>query len=160
MKKKSQIEQVFIYLVSTLIIILVLFFGYGAIKNVTKKQKELSFVQFQKLLTDMVSYTSSDYGTVRIEDFVVPAGYTEVCLVDMSLIMTADTLLINSSKYPIIYDSVSGSIRANVFVIPGGNPFFIEKMAVNDKFLCAPVVNSKIRLRFEGKGDSTVVRMP
>lgn len=165
MKKKSQIGEVFIYLISTLIIILVLYYGYNAIKGISEKNKELSFVKFQNALRDMVSYTSSDYGTVRIEEFYLPGGYTEVCFADKDF-MSDDLSKISEQDYPLVYDSISQSvsegrtISTNVFVLPGGSPFLIEKMKVDNKFFCTKVLQGKIKLRIEGKGDSALVMQP
>ncbi len=156
MNKKSQIGQVFIYLISTLVIILVLYFGYNAISGITKKQQELSFVKFQTSLKDMVSYTSSDYGTVRVEDFYVPSTFTEVCFVDPHLITTRDSSPILQS-YPVIIDSVESGVLADVFALQAGAPFYIEKINVTGDFLCVPVTNGKIRIRIEGKGDSAQI---
>ena len=156
MNKKSQIGQVFIYLISTLVIVLVLYFGYSAISSIGKKQQELSFIKFQTSLKDMVSYTSSDYGTVRVEDFYVPSSFTEVCFVDPDIITTRDSSAINLS-YPIIKDSVESGVLADVFTLPGGAPFYIEKINVTRDFLCFPVMNGKVRIRIEGKGDSAQI---
>ena len=167
MRKKSQIGQVFIYLISTLIIIHVHYYGYNAIKGISQKQKELTFVKFQNALRDMVSYTSSDYGTVRIEEFYLPSGYKEVCFVDVDFNQdNLDEGLISEQDYPLIYDSVyesineSRKISTNVFVLPDGSPFFIEKMHVYNGFNCTKVSQGKIKLRIEGKGDSALVMQP
>jgi len=161
MRKKSQIGQVFIYLISTLIIMLVLYFGYNAIKNIGKKQQEISFVTFKNRLTDMITYTSSDYGTVRVENFDVPAGFTEVCIVDPSLIVTKDSSKI-SDNYPIIKDSVADGAMANVFLLPAGSPFYIEKVFIetDSKYICFPVVQGKVKIRIEGMGDRAKLSSP
>jgi hypothetical protein len=153
MKKKSQIGQVFIYLVSTLIIILVLYYGYNAIKSIGKKQQELSYVKFQRALTDMVAYTSSDYGTVRVEDFSIPGGFNKVCFVDRDMVKLRNTSAISEDNYPLIYDSVQEGTQANVFVLPGGSPFYIDKMKVAGGFSCSDISQGKIRVRIEGRGD-------
>ena len=159
MKSKGQIGQIFIYVISALIIILVLYYGYGAIQNIGQKQQELSYVKFQTSMSDMISYTSSDYGTVRMEDFLVPEGYSEVCFVDPYLITTRDASTIPEAEYPLIYDSVEDGVRANIFVIPGGQPFYNEKIFIEDssKFKCFAVVQGKISLRIEGLGDKAKI---
>jgi len=155
MRKKSQIGEIFIYLISTLIIILVLYYGYKAIQNIGKKQQELSFVKFQTGLTDMISYTSSDYGTVRVESFDIPAGFKEVCIVDPYLVKTGNATTISEVDYPLMHDSVADSVQANIFVLPGGNPFYVERVFVENasRFICYPVLRGKITVRIEGLGD-------
>lgn len=157
--KKGQIGQIFIYLISTLIIILVLYYGYGAIKDIGSKQKEISYVKFQNALSEMIAHTSSDYGTVRIEDFMVPAGYTQVCLIDPSLIVTGDVSSIPANQYPIIVDSVKDNVQANIFVLPGGSPFYAPKMFIDTpaKFFCINATQGRIKLRIEGLGDKAKV---
>ena len=159
MSRKSQIGQVFIYLISTLIIILVLYYGYNAIKNIGKKQQELTYVKFQNSLTDLITYTSSDYGTVRIENFDVPAGFNEVCFVDPSVIAAKNKDAIPPG-YPLIEDSVADGVRMNVFVLPGGSPFYIEKLYVEQQFLCYTAVQGKIKIRVEGLGDRAKIASP
>ncbi len=157
MRNKAQIGQIFIYLIATLIIILVLYYGYGAIRNIGEKQQELSYVKFQTGLSDMIDYTSSDYGTVRIEEFLVPSGYDELCLVDPDLIITGDASSIPENEYPLIYDSVQDRVQANVFVLPGGAPFYIENLQLDEGFACADVTRGTITLRIEGLGDEAKV---
>ena len=158
MKQKAQIGQIFIYVISALVIILVLYYGYGAIANIGEKQQELNYVNFQTSLQDMVDYTSSDYKTVRIESFILPSGYTNVCFVDPDIVRAGDVDSVpDIQNYPLIYDSVADRTQANVFVMPEGAPFYIEKMQIDGGFMCVPVVQGKITLRIEGLGDKARV---
>lgn len=161
MKKKSQIGEIFIYLISTLIIILVLYYGYTAIQNIGKKQEQLSLVKFQKTLGDTIVYTSSDYGTVRIETFSVPVKFREVCFVDRNLIITGNATPIDNIAYPLIANSVADKVNNNVFPLPEGNPFFIDKLWVPDSgFKCFEVAQGNIKVRIEGFGDKAKISSP
>lgn len=158
--KKSQVNQVFIYLISTLIVILVLYYGYTAVKRINEKEKELSFVQFKNAMTDTVGSVASDFGTVRIVPFVVPSGISEVCFVDKRLIQAklqdAEDIILRN-KYPIIHDSVADGVFNNVFLLPDGAPFFIEDfqmdLADTGGFSCVKVVQGRISVRLEGFGN-------
>ncbi|MBW3022548.1 hypothetical protein KY308_00400 [Candidatus Woesearchaeota archaeon] len=168
--KKSQIGQIFIYLISTLIIVLVLYYGYTAIKNIGKKQEQLELVKFQKAIGDTITYTSSDYGTVRIETFTVPVIFREVCFVDyeslIKLNVTEDPAgnpIISQAQYPLIYNSVKDRVRQNVFPLPDGTPFFVEKMWVDPDekgFVCFDVSQGSIKVRIEGFGDKAKISRP
>ena len=159
--KKSQIGQIFVYLISTLIVILVLYYGYTAIQSIGQKQEQLNLVKFQKSLGDTIVYTSSDFGTVRIENFPVPVKFTEVCFVDRSKIITGDTTGISPAQYPLVYNSVADKVNNNVFPLPDGAPFYIDKTWVPDSgFKCFEVAQGKIKVRIEGFGDRAEIREP
>ncbi|MEM4336446.1 MAG: hypothetical protein QXG86_00380 [Candidatus Woesearchaeota archaeon] len=162
MKKKSQIGQIFIYIISTIIVVLILYYGYAAVKNIGKKQEQLALVKFQRNIGDTIVYTSSDYGTVRVESFSVPVKFTEVCFVDPSLIARGDASPIDSLKYPIIANSVADKVNNNVFPLPDGVPFYIDKLWVSDNggFLCFPVKQGTIAVRIEGFGDKAKISLP
>ena len=156
--KKSQVGQIFVYLISTLVVILVLYYGYIAIKGIGKKQEQLSLVKFQRALEDTIVYTSSDYGTVRIETFNVPVQFTEVCFVDKNKITTANTTGISPETYPLIYNSVADRASSNVFPLPDGAPFYIDKLWVPDEgFKCFNVTAGNINVRIEGFGDKSKI---
>ena len=151
--KKSQIGQVFVYLISTFVVILVLYFGYMAIKGIGKNQQQLSLVKFQKSLEDTIVYTSSDYGTVRIETFNVPVQFQKICFVDKSLIASGNTTLIDQAQYPLVYNSVADQVNSNVFPLPDGAPFYIDKLWVPEGFKCFDAAQGNIKIRIEGFGD-------
>jgi len=157
--KKAQIGEVFIYLISTLIIILVLYYGYNAIKDIGKKQQALTVVKFQNDLSDLITSTASDYGTVRMEDIYTPGGVTGVCFVDPNVIAAKNTAVIPEYQ-TLIRDSVADGVKSNVFLLPEGNPFYIEKASVNGDFLCFPVVQGKFRIRVEGMGNRAEISIP
>jgi len=161
-RKKSQVGQIFIYLISTLVVILVLYYGYAAIKGIGKKQEQLSLVKFQKAIEDTVVYTSSDYGTVRIETFTVPVQFSDVCFVDKNVIVTGNASQINEQQYTLIYNSVKDRVNKNVFPIPGGDPFYVDKVWVDEGggFTCFNVAQGNIKVRIEGFGDRAKVSHP
>jgi len=160
--KKSQIGEVFVYLISTLIIILVLYYGYTAVASISQKQEQLSLVKFQKIIGDTIVYTSSDYGTVRIENFNVPSKIKQVCFVDKNLIAMGNATPINESQYPIIFNSVKDSVNINVFPVPEGTPFYVDKMWVeeNSGFKCFDVIQGNIKVKIEGFGDRAKISSP
>jgi len=158
--KRAQATQIFIYLISVLIVGLILYYGYVSVKGFGKKQEELSFVNFKNSLENAIKTISADYGTMRIVEFELPIKYTKVCLVttdwlrrDVSIQNINIEKLSNNERF-IIQDSISGGSKNNVFLFPDGNAFEIEtKIEVEGFIKCFESSRGKISIRIEGLGD-------
>lgn len=163
--KKSQINQVFIYLISALIIIFVLYYGYTAIIGFSSKQQQIAYATFKAELEKAISGVATDFGTVRIQDIDAPPNYNQVCFVDPSLIGNpgSDAAALQSTS-PIMYDSVSSGARNDVFLLPSGSPFYEDNVQVsgpnNQKFFCTDIKYGKVKLRFEGLGNAAKISIP
>src|SRR3989338_4136478 len=80
--KKSQIQgQVFVYIMAIVILGGLLVYGYYAISQLRNKADEISFIDFKKNIETTVK-SSSTYGNVKIQDFSIPSGINEVCLIN------------------------------------------------------------------------------
>lgn len=160
--KTAQISQIFIYVISILIVGLILYYGYTHVKGFGKKEEELSFITFKNSLDEAIHRISSDYGTMQIKEFEVPAKYTKVCLVTSDWIERyagsqdieiPGSELSEGEKF-IITDSISGGSKNNVFLFPDGTAFSIEtRMEVEDFVKCFESSRNKITIRIEGLGN-------
>lgn len=178
--KKGQISgQIFIYIISIIVSSTILLYGYFAIAKIRENSCKIDLLKFQSELNGKVR-DSRNYGNSRIYDFYLSCGYEEICFVDLKKIEYAKSTDLcspgNGDYRPIVCDAWQSN-ASNVFLKPmSSNPIFIEKITVdgNDDgkedgsaefpfckkclYLCQQIKNGKLRLRFEGKGDRTLIR--
>lgn len=156
--KKAVAYQVFVYVLSILIVGLVLYYGYGAVKGFGEKEKELQFIKFTTDFENTINSIAPDYGTVRVKSITVPSIFLEVCIVDPDFIGDPPEVLEqNKNDYPLIYDSVESGVERNIFPIPDGEQFYVKKIELPSGFECFPVTQGQIRVRLEGLGDRTKI---
>lgn len=165
MSKRSQISaQVFIYVIAIILFSLVLFYGYNAIRGFKEKSEQISYIKFKTDLTSTVKRISSDYGTLKREEFFIGGDYSKVCFVqsykrneDYSTIL--DSIFVSSDYNPFIYDSFENNVTDNVFLLATGAPesFDAGKIKAADGYLCLNVINGKAKIEFLGQGDHTLI---
>jgi len=166
MKKSQMIGQVFIYVVTIVIVGLILLFGYNAIVTVKGKSDEIILSKFKSDVANAVEITSSDFGTVKIKSFELPARYALACFVkNYDGFPDPDTnpsTLFNN--YPIMKDSVKDKVDKNLFLIEDSveASFFVGDIDVDDTYgvLCFSAVNNRIRVKIEGKGNHALLAEP
>ena len=170
------IGQIFIYILSLVLITFVLIFGYNAITSFRQGSEKVLSVRFQSDLSNMVEIISPDYGSVKIKSFELPSGFNQVCFVKNynSTATTKDQAFPNlpptnltyldlpTAAYTIIKGSVDSKIKKNTFLIKDntvGEDIFIGNIDVdaNDEILCLTAVSRNIKLKFEGKGDHALL---
>jgi hypothetical protein len=149
---KGQIQQVFIYILTIIVVGLILLVGYKAIINIMEKSCDVETTKFASSLEESIGrYTDS--GSFHTVDLKAPCETLEVCFVD------PDTTSINSG-YAIIDDSVNAGIKQNIFLIKPGliEPFgYFPSIDVQSNILCVENTNGFIRMSFEGLGQKTRV---
>ena len=154
--KGQMIGQVFIYIITLVLVSFLLFYGYRAISTFKEKADQVSYIQFKNDLQNTIETLSLDFGSVKVKQFTVPENINTVCFVRNFPAMPSS---LSGTKYPIIEDSVNSGLAKNVFLI--GNKveesFFAGKISSADDLLCAPAIAGKIELRMEGMGDHTSI---
>lgn len=180
--KKSQISsQIFIYIMAIIVVGGIIGYGYYAINSLKNRAEQLAFIEFKNRLESMVR-SSSNYGNVKIQDFLLPGQANKVCFIDTNYDPKSPVLLsicdpISADFNPIICNSWYSKSDSNVFLEPYLNSISIQKMSVdgnrnkkddrqeqcNDKtchFICLRSFAGKIKIRLEGKGTHTLVGEP
>ena len=155
------IGQVFVYIVTIVVVGLILLFGYNAIMTVKGKSDEIILTKFKSDVANMVEITASDFGTVKIKSFELPARYTKACFVkNKGGFPDASSTLFN--KYPIMKDSVQDKVNKNLFLVEDSvrTSFFVGDIDVTDGVLCFSATNNKIKVKFEGKGNHALLAEP
>lgn len=162
MKKSQMIGQVFVYIVTIVVVGLILLFGYNAIMTVKGKSDEIILTKFKSDVANMVEITASDFGSVKIKSFELPARYTKACFVKNYGGFPVDLTSAWFTKYPIMRDSVEDKVKKNLFLVEAsvGASFFVGDIDVTDGVFCFSATNNKIRVRFEGKGNHALLAEP
>ncbi|MDP3640130.1 MAG: hypothetical protein Q8R53_02925 [Nanoarchaeota archaeon] len=75
--------MVFVYILVGITFALVLIFGYQAISGFLQSSEEVAFVQFKTDLENSIKRLSTEYGSVRFEEYTTPLGYERICFVDL-----------------------------------------------------------------------------
>jgi hypothetical protein len=145
----------FIYVVTIIIISFILVYGYNAIFAFKQKSDQVSYIQFKNRLQNSIEVLSVDYGSVQIKEFILPGNINAVCFIRNF----PSVPVLSSTEYPLIEDSVNSGIDKNVFLIGKTveESFFVGKISAGEDMLCVPVVQDRINLRMEGKGDHTFI---
>jgi len=154
MMKRGQIMgQIFIMVVAALVFILVIMYGYRAIKSFIARSDETSLIDFKTELESSIDIIKTDFGSRQQAKFVLPKKYTEVCILS-----TAEGL--NPSSPPPLYNSAWKTRTENVFLVPKQEtPIWVDDVEVagGNYWGCFNIVNGRLNLWLEGKGDRVIV---
>ena len=154
--KKAQIQaQIFVYVLSMIVIGLVLLYGYKSIGKMRERAKQVDLIGFKTDVRNAVEKVSNDYGTVRAPEFKVPEGYDEVCFIDLD--KGADPSI--ESLHPLVYEAWQDD-SANVFLIKDlAKEFYLVEsngqhliQIDSPGYICPEVKGSKVKVRLEGVG--------
>jgi len=145
-------------------------FGYNAVMGFLHSGEQVQFVQFKSDLENSVKKIYTEYGSVRIEEFNLPAQYSKICFIDMDAEPNPQLATQNQVAYSIWQDARESRTEfdqtfvgydntdENVFLTPE-SPVKIKvfRLSIENDFLCLPVINGKFTLVLEGKGDRTEI---
>jgi hypothetical protein len=158
MRKGQIIGQVFIYILSVVIISAILIYGYTAVSEFRDRSQNVAKVKLQNDITNAISKLSSDYGSVQRKELYL-GEYLEMCFVD------------NYEPSPTIPASTNKLIADNVQSRTGNNVFLIKETleqsfragtisvgdsgesAVDTDVVCIDAISNRVEVRLEGKGD-------
>jgi len=108
-KKRGQISLVFIYLAASVIIVIILIFGYRAVHSFLEKQQEIQLLSFEKDLKNEIDKVRQQYGSRISYELDIP-GYDKVCFIDLG------KEPVNNFD-PVIYNLWSSGAEKNVFLV-------------------------------------------
>lgn len=160
--KSAQASQIFIYIMSGIIIIAVLGFGARSIFNLVQTAEEVGCIGFKNDLENRIA-ADIGYGVVDDKPIKVGCNYKEICFIDLESSPPAGF----DNSHPVIYDSWSGGARQNIFL---RNTIAEEFMHVDslsarnehtgEPFVCSDIKSGTAKLKFKGRGDSVLVTIP
>jgi len=159
---KGQIQQVFIYIITIIIVGAILLIGYKTIGGVLNKGCEAQRASFVSDIQSFISKYNS-YGDKHLKVMNAPCDYDTVCFVDSSKI-SDQSFTFNSNS--IIQSSVKDGIEENIFIVKGTgqdqitDPIGFDNNIVIDTgsgAICIKQQNGRFRLLFEGQGKNVKV---
>jgi len=165
MKKGQVIGQVFIYIITALIIGVVLLFGIRAIMHLMDTAEQARISTFQK---DFVNRLKSDYEYEKVDDRAirVPGDFSELCFIelDSSVMLCGQQPM--GLPYSIIENSWKDCVQQNIFMVRKNDIRMMyvpelkvyDKTAPTNKYLCVkPQGGTITSLIFRGRGSGVTV---
>lgn len=170
MKRAQIIGQVFVLILASMVFILILLYGYKAISQFSSRSEQVAFVTFETDFKNAVKAVSLDYGSVKKLELSLPSKYQELCIFCSSDYNPSWTGCDNVAstefqkivqEHPLLIESWNyGRSAQNVFLSPlAETPLNIERIEVATAGFCEKLIEGRITLRLEGKGDRTLVSL-
>ncbi|PIN75249.1 hypothetical protein COV18_03605 [Candidatus Woesearchaeota archaeon CG10_big_fil_rev_8_21_14_0_10_37_12] len=158
-KKAQLISHVLIFIISALVFILIITYGYKAINNLLQKQEQIQLLNFKTELETAVESVRRDYGTIRKVELNLPSKYLAVCFFDTTTCATEQPIFEKANQqYDLSWAQDACKLNAaNVFTIPRTTDLDLQFISVEPPgYFCATNTNI-IQLRFEGIGKTAQV---
>jgi hypothetical protein len=164
MKRKSQIQyQVFIYVTSAVLIVLILIFAFKAIGGLKNKNRLAQVIEFEEKLKSIVDLLSGDYNAAQQVELRVPDDVDTVCFVDLN----KRKYIINSTlgaAYPEIKKSLADYVLKNTFMISKSrvtDSFYAGNLCLSTPyFKCIDTSDHILRMLVKGKKNCVDIIKP
>lgn len=161
MKKSQLYGQVFIYVLTIVLVSFILVYGYNTIQNFRQRAEQVACLKFQNDLRNSIEIIISDFGSVKRKDLQLCSGYPQVCFVEtFKQLDNKGNLKANiniNNVDPILTNSIASGSDRNVF-LRGGNSFYAGNISVENDVLCINSKNGQISIGLEGKGNHVLIR--
>ncbi len=127
------IGQVFVLILAAIIFILILTFGYRAIRNILADKEKVELVDVTQKLRSAVDEIRLSYGSIKkLSLSGLPGKYKEICFVTGQR-MPVTQLEDLEDKSPIINNLYQPDGTQNVFLIPSApQAIFLDKIEAHD----------------------------
>jgi hypothetical protein len=158
MNNKAQIQQVFTYILTIILVGFVLLMGYRAIIGLIDKGCEVEKASFKTNIESMIS-KFNNYGSLNREGLNGPCDFSQVCFIDTQIIRSNTAININN---PLIFQSTGAGVEKNIFLVKHGltEPVgFVEQLKVDNsqEYICINNTNGKFEITFRGDGKNTYI---
>ena len=167
MSKKSQIQQVFIFILVAIILGIVVLVGYKSINSLTKSSCETEKVSFITQMEKMV-LLYKNYGDERIVHLRAPCGYSKLCIINS--IDLRDIPAISGDAPDILSFSWKNNVSQNVFMEKSGKMEAVATIsnvkAKNSEgengygWVCVDTEGSFFNLKIIGMGSYALITIP
>jgi len=154
MKKKGEMQQVFIYILGVVIMGMLLLFAYRGIKSIMVTSEKADLEKFKTDFANTIDEMSA-YGRGRVDTVKTPANFGKLCLIDQSKTGETGVTLVDSS--------VSAGSDNTVYLVSADGAsveaFKTDPMQVGDgSNTCFDISLGKVKLNMEGKSKFTMVK--
>jgi hypothetical protein len=163
MKRKAQgANQVFVYILTILIVGVVFLFGYQAINTLLNNTNRVAIINFKTDITSHIKKITPSYGEVQKKEYSIGSDYKKACFIKTDYADTA----INPNDftvYPAILDEVKSRTGNNLFLLGSKNnlleKFNIGKISFDETNLikCIDMRNGRLVISIEGRGDHVII---
>lgn len=182
-RKAEVASQIFVYIIALVVVGMVIVFGYKAVKSFASRSDEVALIKFKTEVENTFKQVSSNFNTIKVEDFDIPSGYDEICIVNLNAHQSISDFTEDEFKNynPILFEGVQE--KKNLFLVNGIylEPFYVGKVALdidmqtsgNDPaacngdgkensqdtgyLMCIKSKNTKVKMKLKGKGDKVFV---
>lgn len=152
--KKAQASQIFVYAIGVVIVGLVLLMGYKGITSITSAADTGAIEKFKNTFANDID-TGSSFGRQATRTYSVPGDFDRICFAsDSQKGRTVATI------HPLVADEIESGTENSVFLLTEDNEitgFPTEPLEMQGGSACLPIVNGKVKLKLNGKGDHTLV---
>ena len=157
MRNAQLYGQIFTYVLTIILVLFILVYGYNTIVNFKNRAEQISCLKFKSDLSSAVEGILSDFGSVKRKDLELCNGYAQACFVETFERFDRQNPQGTNNRF--IIDSVKSDTGKNAFLINSGAPdsFYAGNISVNPDVLCINAVDNKISLRLEGKGNHVLL---
>lgn len=163
--KNAQIQtQIFIYILSMLIVGLVLLYGYNAISGFRERQGQLSLIEVENQLKNTINAMSSEWESIRPEEMQLPQNHKMICFVDNTYLGGSADCRLEYHNDPKVQDSgrvVDDAIKegtANIFLIPDGTDNFkIGNLKIDGGCICIEKTGNFVKFKVIGLGNGVKI---
>lgn len=165
MYKKSQVSQLFFYLLALFIIGATLIIGVKYIVKIRGQVQNIDLVEFKTSLEDDAEMLSTKYGSWREKSYFVPQGVKQVCFfeIDSNLQKKVCTPQPIEPLDYVMCDAWQTGAQ-NVMTIPFvlETPINLTNIKIKDEkgFKCFNVVDNKITVVMTGLGNGVQISEP
>jgi hypothetical protein len=156
--RKGQIAgEIFIYMMTAIVIGVIVLVGYWALKDVNKKKCAVEQINFKSRMESLIDRYNT-YGSMNKDVLTAPCNYDILCFADSRKLGSP----LAKCKNQIINWTVKDGTKQNIFLmtpkstIPIG---YSEKVALEDPedCLCIEKRSGNFYLTFNGKGSTTML---
>ena len=160
MRKAQLYGQIFIYVLTIVVISFIFILGYKAIDHFRQTAEQIACIKLGQELANTVDAVSSEFGRLQRKDIELCGDFTQVCFVESFEIPNSP-----NGIHRKITDSIASQSKKNVFLLSdlkgsfynAKDTFYIGKISVEPDVICLKSVKGKVSLRFEGKGDHVIL---
>ena len=156
-KKKAQIYgQIFIYILTIVLISFILVFGYNAVHDLKDRAKTVSCLKFEDDLKNSIASMLSDFGSVKIKNFKICEGYSRICFVETFENFDESELV---DVDPLIKDSILSKTENNAFLVDttAKEYFNVGSISAEPNVLCINARYGQISLKMKGLGNHVLL---
>jgi hypothetical protein len=155
--RKGEVSQIFVYIMTGIIIVSVLGFGAKMLLGLKNTAEQINCINFKQDLKERINKDMS-YGVIDNKPMRVGCDVKSICFVDLGQSVPPWPA---KPLDPLIEDSWSSKTKQNVFLLNDITEDFhyVEGITVSspDYIVCKNVTNGYIKIRIEGLGDSVII---